>query len=65
MLDYHYSEVMDKTEKQKKQKLRILNRIKRNLNRQYTFHYSTKHAGKEVRGSLKRVHTVDQNQKIV
>ena len=33
LLDYHHSEVMDETEKQKKQKLRIINRIKRNLNK--------------------------------
>ena len=33
LLDYHHSKVIEETEKQKKQKLRIENGIKRNLNR--------------------------------
>ena len=56
---------MDEIEKQKKQKSKIINGIKRNLKKQRMFHYLTKHVGKGVRGSLKKVYVADQNQKII
>ena len=38
LLDFHYLEIIEETEKQKKQKSKIINGIKRNLKRQYVFY---------------------------
>ena len=64
LLDHHLKE-LDEKQLQEKERKKLVDRIQRNLQRKYTFHYLTKHVGKGEKGSLKRLHEVDQNMKIV
>ena len=63
LLDYNHEELMSKNEEQVKKKKKIISGIKKNLRRNHTFHYLTRHIGKGERDSIKRIHIVDKNQK--
>ena len=64
-LDYHHKEKLGEDDKTQKNKKEIIQGIEKNVNRKHMFHCLTRHAGKGARYSLKRVHTVDDNDKII
>ena len=65
LLDYHHSEVIYKTEDQRKIKKKILSGIKKNMNKMHSFHYLSRHVGKGEREGIKRIHEVDDNNRII
>ena len=46
-------------------KKKIITSVKKNLQRQQSFKYITKHVGKGAKNSLKRLHKVDSLNKII
>ena len=65
LLDYHHSEVICETEDQRKTKKKILSGIKKNMNKMHSFHYLSRHVGKDEREGIKRIHEVDDNNRII
>ena len=65
MLDYHHYEVVCENEDQRKTKNKILSGIKKKMNRMYSFHYLSRHVGKGEREGIKRLHEVNENNKII
>ena len=64
LLDFHHSEVMCENEDQRKTKKKIIGEIKKKMQKTHAFHYISRHIGKGERESIKRIHTIDDNQKI-
>ena len=60
ILDYHYYELDDKTEKDRKKKNKIKRSIIKSQQRLHTFYFLTKHAGKGVKGCLKKLIVYDE-----
>ena len=65
LLDYHYSEVSCENDDQRKTKEKILSGIKKSMNKMHSFHYISRHVGKGEREGIKRIHEVDENNKII
>ena len=65
LLDYHPVELYEEDDKIIKKKKKILSGIKRTLSRNHIFQYLSWYAGKGQRDSMKRLHKVDNNQKII
>ena len=65
LLDYNDIEIGNSTEKEKQLRKRIIQRIKKERYRLYAFKFLTKHVGRGVNGSLKRLHLSDEEGKIV
>lgn len=65
LLDYHHSEVVCENDDQRKKKEKIISGIKRSLNREHAFYYISRHVGKGEREGIKRIHEVDDNNKII
>jgi len=61
IMDYLYSNLANETEKEKKKRKRVIDGIIKNQNRMYMFHYLTWHAGKGVKGSLRKLIIKDKN----
>ena len=64
LLDFHDVEVANSTPTEKRLQSKIINSIKKSQQCQHTFHYLIKHAGRGVKGNIKRLHQVDSNNKI-
>ena len=65
LLDYHHTELNNEDEDHLKMKKKIVSGIKKKLQKTHTFHYITRHIGKGEREGIKRLHTVDDNNKII
>ena len=65
LLDYYLVELYEEDNKMIKKKKKILSRIKRTLSWNHIFQYLSWYAGKEQRDSMKRLHKVKNNQKII
>jgi len=48
IMDFYHTDILNEIEQEKKLRNKIINRIKRNMNRKYSFYYISKYAGKEV-----------------
>jgi len=55
LLDYHHEELIGEDQKMIKKKNKILAGIRKKLKRDHTFHYLSRHVGKESRSGLKRL----------
>jgi len=64
ILDYHHTNI-DELEEKGKNKKKVIEAIKQKLKRNHSFYYITKHAGKGVRGNLKRLHEVIDRGQII
>ena len=62
LLDYHNKEIIGEEPKIIKKKKRILAGIKKKLKRDHTFHYLSRHVGKGMRESMKRLKIVGSNK---
>ena len=65
MLNYNEIEVDNSTKKEKQIRNRIIQRIKKEHYRLHAFQFLTKHVGRGVKGSLKWVHSVTDEGRIV
>jgi len=65
LLDYYDFKIENNMLAEKRLQAKIIDLVKKNLQRQYIFHYLTKHAGRGVRGNIKRLYQVDFNNKII
>ena len=65
ILDYHHTELNNEDEDQLKSRKKIISGIKKKLQKTHTFHYITRHIGKGDREGIKRLHTVDEENKII
>ena len=61
----HSPKLLNSEECNNKLKNRMLQSVKKSFKRKSDFKYLTKHAGKGVKTSLKRVHEVNQNNEII
>ena len=57
--------ITNNTEKERKLRKKILDRIKKQRKQEHTFRFLIKHVGRGINGLLKRVHSVDNNRNIV
>ena len=64
LLDYHYTKIVCGNDDQIKSKKKIINEIKRKLNKIHSFYISW-HAGKDNSNGIKRLHLVDENKRIL
>ena len=55
----------NETNIEKKKYKRIINRIIRNQRRMHTFHYLSKHAGKGIRGNIKKLIIKGANREMI
>ena len=65
LLDFHNAELQNDPEPQKKLRSKIINGVKKNKQHQHTFYYLAKHIRKEVRGNIKWLHIINENNQIV
>ena len=65
LLDHHHTNINEEGEEQVQNKKKIINSIQRKLQRNQSFRYVSKHIGKGVKGSLKRLYIVNENGEIV
>jgi len=64
LLDYHPNTLDETNQHHKKIKRKAMKNIEKQIRRNQTFKYLTKHAGKGVKGNLKRLHIIEDNQTI-
>ena len=64
MLDYYPNELKDEDKQYLKKKEKILSGIKKEMMRNHTFQYLSRHVGKGQRDSIKRLHKVNKKNKI-
>ena len=62
LLDYHHTEIVCENDDQIKSKKKIINGIKRTLNKMHSFRYISRHVGRGDREGIKRLHVVDNNE---
>ena len=62
LLDYHNEEIIGEEPKIIKKKKRIIAGIKKKLKRNHTFHYLSRHVGKGMRESMKRLQIDSPNE---
>ena len=61
----HYSKELTEQQMQEKEKKKLIKGIEKNVRRNFTFTCLTRHIGKGGKGSLKKLHEVNQNLEIV
>jgi len=65
LLDHHHSKINEEHQNSQKMKKKVIKNIEKQQKRNHTFRYLTKHAGKGVKGNLKRLHIVNENDQII
>ena len=65
LLDHHHSAVDETNQNHQKTKQKLIKTIAKQQKRANAFKYLTKHVGKGVKGNLKRLHIVNEEDKIV
>ena len=58
---FHHAEIIGEDGKTQKKKKETIQGIKKSMSRKRMFHCLTRHSGKGVRDSLKRVRLIDEN----
>ena len=64
LIDHHHSNLDESNRNHQKMKSKILKNIEKQQKRTHTFRYLSKHAGKGIKGSLKRLYITNQNNEI-
>ena len=64
-MNFNENNIEENTEIKWKIRKNIINRIKKEQQWNYSFHYLTKFVGKDMKGSLKRLHEVDKEGNII
>ena len=64
IIDFYHSKLQNNTEAEKKRRKKIIQKIKCKKQRNHSFWYLTKHIGQGANTVLKRLHEVDQQNKI-
>jgi len=65
LLDHHQGKINEENPNYQKMRKKVMKNIEKQQKRNHTFKYLTKHAGKGVKGNLKRLHIVDERNQIV
>ena len=62
LLDYHQVELIGEGDELVKKKKKVIAGIRRKLKRDHTFHYLSRHVGKGMRDSIKRLQVENENE---
>ena len=65
LLDFHHSKLNNDTLKEKKHRKQVLQRIIKPKQRNHSFQYMTKFLSKGIRGSLRKVHIINETNEII
>ena len=65
LLDHHHTNIDEDTGMPAQKKKQIIKAIKRRLKRNRSIKHTSKHAGKGIKGSLKRLHIVNEKGDII
>jgi len=64
LLDHYHSTLDESQTNHQKMKSKVLKSIEKQQKRTHAFRYLSKHAGKGIKGSLKRLHIINHNNEI-
>ena len=65
LLDYHQAEITEEGEKLVKKKKKIMAGIRKKLQRDHVFHYLSRHVGKGLRDTIRRLHVQNEHKEVI